>query len=301
VLGLWLLYVLAVVAGFATPVILLARDRNVDAQQARAALAPVRQDARALGMLDGGPGRMVDVIVTDLVERGVVVADNGSLAVSPDHVHELALPYDHADKHLGLLDSFALLAVRDAGDEGIWEVRRLFGGIRLPFRSVFARLSQDRLLISPMRRRWEPAGLALGVLAAIWVATIGMMVSGSLEDAEFQIALGIGGWLPITVLVAVLMSRRRGYHGPDPRSALGLAAIATLRSELPRDATQAMRVALGGFAAMTDAPLRKAIQGTHADSTWQLPRRRTDAVGIDLLAMDLVHSGGADGGDGGGD
>lgn len=294
-LGLWVLYGLAVVAGIATPVALLARDRRLGAPQAREALEGIGLDARILGMLGGGPGRMVDVIVTDLVERGVVVADNGSLTVSADH----------ADHDLGMLDSLAVLAVREVGHEGIWEVRHRVGRTKLPFRSVFDLLSRERLLISPMRRKWEPAGVGLAVLVAIWVATMGMMISypGRLEDAEFQVqgAVAVFGWMPVTVLVATLMSRRRGYHGPDPRSALGLAAIAMLRAELPSDAAQALRVALGGFEAMTDTPLRKAIQGTDADSTWQLPRRRKDAFGIDLLAVDLVHSGGADGDSGGGD
>jgi uncharacterized protein (TIGR04222 family) len=306
-LGLWILYGLAVLVGIATPVALLARDSLLGSRQASEALERIELDTHTLGMLSGGPGRMVDAIVTDLVERGVVLADNGSLAVSPDHAHKLSLPFDHADQDLGVLDSFALLAVRDAGHEGIWEVRRRFGETRLLFKGVFARLSKHRLLISSTRRKWEPAGLALGVLVAIWVATIGMMPSKeyprSLEDDELQIAAAVWGWLPVTVLVAVLMSRRRGYHGRDPRSALGMACIAKLRTGLRSDATQALRVALGGFAAITDASLRKAIQGTHADSTWRLPRRREDSIGIELLAVELVDSGGADGGggDGGGD
>jgi hypothetical protein len=37
--------------------------------------------------------------------------------------------------------------------------------------------------------------------------------------------------------------------------------------------------------------LRKAIQGSHPDSTWQV-RRRGRSSGIELLAVDLVASGG---------
>ena len=125
-LGLWIFYGLVVVAGIATPMALQARDRRIDAQQNREAIEGIAQDVHTLGMLSGGPGRMVDAIVTDLVERGVVVAENGSLAVSPGHT----------DQDLGMRESFAVRAVRDVGHEGIWEVRRWFGETRLPFRSV---------------------------------------------------------------------------------------------------------------------------------------------------------------------
>lgn len=265
-----MLYGLAVLTGAAVPVVLLWRDREVGA------VGSVALDPQAVAMLSGGPGRVVDAIVTDLVERGVVLAERGMLTVAPEHAGKLALPFDHPDQDLGMLEAFTLLAVRDGGDGGIADVRQRVCEIRLPFRGMHARLGADRLLVSPLRRRWEPAGVALGVLAVIWVATIGMMYAGTsyvggLEENENQIALAVLGWLPVTLLVAFLMSRRQGYHGRDPRSALGMAYLAKLRSELPDSgaSAQAPVVALGGLEAMPDRALRKAIQGSEPDSTWR--------------------------------
>ena len=115
------------------------------------------------------------------------------------------------------------------------------------------------------------------------IATFGMF--GNQNAA----ALAIVGWVPVTLLTGYLMSRRRGFTGPDPRSALGLACVATAQADLSGNAGQAHRVALGGFAAMTDPRLRLAVQGGKADSVWQVPRRRPETSGIDLLAFDLVR------------
>jgi hypothetical protein len=67
------------------------------------------------------------------------------------------------------------------------------------------------------------------------------------------------------------------------------------------DATLAQRVALDGFAAITDDQLRQAIRRTTGDSTWQLPRRCAGTLAIDDVALELVGSGEGGDGDGGSD
>jgi hypothetical protein len=109
---------------------------------------------------------------------------------------------------------------------------------------------------------------------------------------ETAAALAIAGWVPITLLTGFLVSRRRGYSGPDPRSALGLAALAQAERAFPADASQAHRVALAGLPAITDPHLRQSIRGRSVDSTWQITLRRSQATGIDLLAVNLIYPAG---------
>jgi uncharacterized protein (TIGR04222 family) len=307
--GLWILYGISVLVGVAVPLVLIVRDRRIDDDQVTAALAHLDRDPKTLGMLSGGPGRMVDAMVTDLVERGAAQADGGKLTIPPETEAQLTMPRDSPDYHLGWDDALTALAIRAGGEEGIWEVRRKLAESRYAFRGVFAKLNEQRLVVNATRRKWEPAGLALGVLAGIWFATIGMMFPATeypntLESSQGPLALAVLGWLPVAMGVGFLMSRRRGYHGGDPRTALGHAVVAKLAAELPADTSQAQRVALGGFAAMTDKPLRKAIQGNDHDSQWRLVRRRGQASGAELVGWELVDTAGgiSDGaGDSGGD
>ena len=84
--GLWVLYGVGIVAGIGMPLVLGARDRRVESSTARVGLEPFGSDLAALAMLSGGPGRVVDAVLTDLVERELVIADSNSLtaALEPD-------------------------------------------------------------------------------------------------------------------------------------------------------------------------------------------------------------------------
>jgi uncharacterized protein (TIGR04222 family) len=270
--GLWVMYGFGIVAGLGSSLATLIGERRIGPDAVRARLELFGSSLPAMAMLSGGPGRVVDAVLTDLVEREVVVADAGVLTVAPDSGAE----------GFTVAETLVIGAVRSAGAEGIRAVRREAGQVRLPFEMIFNELVRYGLLVGPRQRTWWPAGLALGVLAVLALATFGMFGN----EAAY---LAVLGWIPFTLLTGFFAARRRGYSGPDPRGAIGLACLARADAELPAGATQARRVALGGFAAMTDIPLRQAIKGSRADSTWPVTRRRSQASGIELLAFDLIR------------
>lgn len=276
-IGLWVLYGLAAIVGIATPVVLRLRERRLPDDEVRRALSDLDRSPAALGMLAGGPARMVDAIVTDLVGRGVVTADAGRLSSRQEDATGLTT------REIAVIG-----AVKEVGAEGIGAVRDAAARIGFVFEGTLRSLGP--LVISPLRRTWGPAGTALATLGVIALASFGMIVADSRSIAT---ALAIGGWVPITVLVAVLTSRRTGCSGPDPRSALGVACTDLALQEVPRGAPQWHRVALGGFEAMTDAALRTAIQGEAGSGAWP-PRARRPAHPIDRLAADIVRPAQAD-------
>jgi uncharacterized protein (TIGR04222 family) len=266
--ALWVVYGLGVLAGIGIPVAALIGERRIGQT---AALLPFESNLPALAMLTGGPGRVVDAVLTDLVERGVVIADAGTFTA------DSAIPADG----FTTTETLVIGAVRNTGGEGLAAVRQDASQVGFPFEAIFTELATHRLVVAPQQRRWGPAGLALTVLAVLAFSSFGMFGN------ETSAAIAIFGWVPFTLLTGFLVSRRHGYSGQDPRSALGLACLAQV--SLPADAPQARRVALGGLAAITDTPLRKAIKGRAPDSTWQTRCHRAQATGIDLLALNLIQ------------
>lgn len=111
-LGLWILYGLAVLIGIAVPLTLIVRDRLVDGARMDEAIGQLDQDPKTLGMLSGGPGRMVDAMVTDLVERGLAQADNGKLTLTAETERQVTIPRDDRDdaRWNGLRQRVATLA-----------------------------------------------------------------------------------------------------------------------------------------------------------------------------------------------
>jgi uncharacterized protein (TIGR04222 family) len=267
---LWILYGLTALLGIVWPVSVLVADTRISPDQVTRALADITQAPWILGMFAGGPGRMVDAIVTDLVDRGFVTAQDGALATREG----LGNPT--------MADGVVMAAVAEAGAEGIFEVRRRVAMGGFVFRMAFTRLSDRRLLVSALRRRWEPAGRALAVLGVLAVVTFLMMGLGDFGSSSYETsaALAVVGWVPFTLATALVSARRRGYFGPDPRTALGMACLRTLTPETP-----AAQVALHGFDSLASAA---AIKGRDQESTWESRPKRKDAYGIDEAAWKLV-------------
>jgi uncharacterized protein (TIGR04222 family) len=278
VIFLCCVYLAATVTGFVVPFVLRWRDRRFDEERVRTTLSEIGRRPRVLGMLSGGPERMVDAVVTELVECGVVQANDGILTAD--------LPEQLDPIETGVAD-----AVSESGAKGLREVRQRLGTAVPLFAEVFAVLARHRLLIGRRQRAWIPLLFTLGVFVPIVAATLGMFgVAVAAEGGAAGVfsVIFVVGWLPITMGVNYLMSHRDGYSGGDPQTPLGVACVARALAELPPNATQADRVALGGFRSATDPVLRKAIQARTPDSTWRVPRPR-DAKGIDVVAAILVE------------
>jgi uncharacterized protein (TIGR04222 family) len=274
--ALWVVYALAALAGIATPIVLRARERRIDPAVVRDTLARLDPAPAEMGMLAGGPARMVDAIVVDLVERGAATAEDGVLSVPREDVAGVVL------RDLAILG-----AVQAAGAGGITAVRDEAAQLSSVFQGTYHGRGFDGLVVRPLRRTWEPAGVALTTLGVIALVTYAMIVAADGHD-DVAIAVAVAGWLPVTILAAVLTTRRRGYRGPDPRTALGVACTELALRELDVRASQASRVALGGFEAMTDRVLRIGVQSRAVSGAWPASRTQT-ARAVDRFALELVR------------
>jgi hypothetical protein len=164
-------------------------------------------------------------------------------------------------------------------------------------------MARAGLLITPVRRAYGPMKVAYPILAALAAWFAGVLIFGgeSPDDVEGTLALSMIGWFGAPVAGALVYARKQGYQGPDPLSSLGRAVITELRAELPADASQARRVALGGFTAMSDQEMRLAIQRREVDSRWAVRRKGDPNYGINSALARTVRMadvGGGDGGDG---
>jgi uncharacterized protein (TIGR04222 family) len=291
-------------------------SRRLRPERARAVL-DAGLDRRDLALLTGGPTRTVDAAVVELAARRLVVAADGRLTVTAEVDRLLDTPVGSAEYRppFDPDEAMTLVSVRAAGADGLEAVRRR--ALRLPLRQRFAALAERGLVVTPSRRRWEPMAVAGPTLVALFVCWYGVLTSARLDETEWPSSIVVLSWLPVTLLTAFLWSRRPGYHGGDPRSALGRDVSAEAPRALAPDARQADRVAAGGFAAMTDDALRRAVRGNAAESRWRIRWRRdrtADAnvalaaaigLGIDTDANDSGDSGDSgdagDSGGGGGD
>lgn len=229
---------------------------------------PQPEDARAeldrglglieIAMISGGTGRAVDAQVVDLVERGLLCADGGRLSVS-------GLSAPEGD----YVNAITLSAVAEGADS----LDSLRGGVGEFGRfTTLLRLTRRRLIISPDRVEVAPAMLWAPTMAVLFLYAIGGMLSQGTAVPELPrwVApiVSIGACVVVPLVQLWLWCLQPGYRGPDPRSRLGHDVIDQLAAAVGPGTSQAQRVAVGGFAAMTDPALRQAIMGTASDSRW---------------------------------
>jgi uncharacterized protein (TIGR04222 family) len=270
-LVLWILYGVAALLGTAWPLAALIADARIRPE--RLATVDLEPEPRLLGMLGGGPGRLVDATVMDLVDRGVVTARGGALTAT-------------ATQDLDLTGASVLDVVKEAGGVGIAEVRRRTALRGLNFGSPYGHLADRRLVVRPMRRQWEPLGRALAVLASVALVTYVMMAAGDFGTSAYRtsLELALAGWVVFPVLTYYLGKRRHGYHGSDPRTALGLAYLRAVDTDTP-----ARQVAVHGFDGLADQELAASIKGKNQDSGWESLPNRKNAYGTDDIAWSLLH------------
>lgn len=303
--GLLVLFVLVVVGGIgaATAVNLLDRRPRPDLARYEIGRSFDRTD---LALLSGGVARAVDATVLELVDRGLVLADGGKLSVDDEVDRLLDTPMDSPEytPPYSTEEGSVLVSVRRKGRDGLDDVRR--DVVKFYLRRRLRILADRGLLVTPLRRQWGPIVVWGPTLAGMFFCSIGLMTSfNPMEEGEIPTAITIFAWFPVTLLTAFIWSRRPGHHGPDPRTALGRDIVDVVREEQPDDATQAQRVAVGGFAAMTDDALRRAVQGHAVESRWSVPHgRRGDRYGVNAIlaaATGMTSDGDGGDGDGGGD
>lgn len=278
--GLLVLFVLVVAGGIGSATAAWLVDRRPRPDLARAELA-VSFDRTDTALLSGGVARALDVSVLELVDRGLVFAADGTLTVDDEVDRLLDTPMDSPEYQpsYDFDEAMVLVSVRAKGRQGLDAVRR--DVLKWKLRTRLRTLADRGLLITPLRRQWGPMTVAGPTLAGMFFCSIGLMSSANpLEEGEIPTAITIFAWFPVTLLAAFIWSRRPGYHGPDPRTARGRDIVDLLRAELPDDAPQAQRVAVGGFAAMTDDALRRAVRGHAVESRWSLPGGRRDSHGV---------------------
>lgn len=228
-----------------------------------------------LAMLGGGPGRVVDAVLVDLAEQGQIMAHEGLIDVSFGRdTHDVRLT---APSVIGN-------TVAAHGPADLPTLREQACRIGFVFEMEFNRLTEKGLAVSPLRREYAPAGWGLTALGTLFVVSLGLLSDHS---------GGTGPWLltiPLTLLVMALVITlarlRPGYHGHDPRTARGLELLRQAAAD-PPDPSQATKVAIGGFAAMSDHNLRAAVQGIAPESAWAW-RSRSDAGVVESLACHLA-------------
>ncbi|WP_129667993.1 hypothetical protein [Phytoactinopolyspora endophytica] len=300
----WVLFSLAMVSGVGSAVVARVSDRRPKGDGARQVIDSASFGSVWVGLLSGGAVRAIDARIVDFIERGFVRADAGKLVIDSEIELAVASPAVAGGRRPGLgpEDLRLLRVVRDHGGEGLDAVRR-----RAPtgaLRMLFNRLAREGLLVSPLRRAYGPMKVAYPILAAFvpWFAGVLTLGVDSAEDFQGAEALCLLGWFGVPIIAAWIYASKRGYRGPDPATALGVAVVDQLRAELPVDASQARRVALGGFAAMTDEAMRQAVQAHEPDSRWSMPRRRGTDYSVNATVArtaGMLDGGDGDGADGG--
>ncbi|MFT4231751.1 MAG: hypothetical protein QM606_03110 [Leucobacter sp.] len=252
---LWATLVVSVV-GIAAAVAVLLSSRRPQRDEA------LREIDHGLERVDialtsGGVTRGIDSDLVDLVERGVLSAEQGRLVVAGEA----------AEGHLG--EAWLLSAVRTAGSDGLEAVRG--EAVGLGYFAAILRLSKRRIIVSPDRVQYAPILVWGPTLGALFLCTMLMLHNpepGPGLPAWGPALISIGPWLLVPLVQIAVLCLQPGYRGRDPRSRLGIDIIDELAARIGPDASQADRVAIGGFAAMTDGDLRRAIMGGAADSAW---------------------------------
>lgn len=210
-------------------------------------------------LLTGGPGRLVDTMLVDLAERRLIRAAGGTMSVEPG-------PGDEAVRSPAPVlsaDSIVMLQTSLHQPAGLATVREESCRIGFVFEMEFAALTRQRLAVSPLRRQGVLFVLAMGTFTPLFAVTMAMLADDT-QPEPWQGFLALVLTAVITTAVAML----RAQLGLDPRSASGLARARRKLKQLDAQSAQAWRVAVAGFAAMTDQNLRASIQGDAPESTW---------------------------------
>lgn len=207
-----------------------------------------------VALVSGGPARGLDSDIVDLVERGIVRAEQGRLSAVGE-----------ADQH-DPNEILLLATVRESGDAGLDAVR---AGTDTWYGLSLHRLIRRGLIVSPDRVQASPAILWAPTMAVLALLSFWMMYDPPRGNpGAWPWLLSFGAWVVVPLVQILLWCRQPGYHGTDPRSRLGRDVIAALDAAITPGTSQADRVAIGGLAAMTDASLRRHIIGDATDSEW---------------------------------
>jgi uncharacterized protein (TIGR04222 family) len=231
-----------------------------------------------LALLAGGPARAVDALLIDMIEKEQVTVHDGVLTHTPVSGEPV---------RLSLTPEFVIRnAIAAAGSARLAELRESACSINFVFELRFRELVQDGLAIGYLRRRFVPAGWAVGTFVPVFAVAMGMTA----RDQGTRWAVSdLVAWLLSFALMALALGvvlHRPGYGGSDPGSATGRAVLRRLRSEVDSTTSQAVRVALGGFAAMSQPEMRADVQGGAPDRGWRCTRHAGGAP--ELLVRRLL-------------
>lgn len=210
-----------------------------------------------VALISGGVARATDSDLVDLIERGLLRADRGRLIAT-------GLPLV---EHRG--NNVLSLTVEELGEPTLDSVRERAG--ILGYYTAILRLTRRRLIISPDRVSVAPAMLWAPTMVLLFLCTLSFL-GGNTQPPGLPpwapVTISVGVWIVVPLVQLAIWCRQPGYHGRDPRSRLGLDVVDELAARIGPTSSQANRVAIGGFAAMTDHVLRQAIMGTTSDSAW---------------------------------
>jgi len=199
---------------------------------------------RSLGevaMLAGGPVRVTETVVADLLEREQLRFD------SHGRLHRTSLR-EPADE----LGKTAVAYVRPNGsslDTIRWDMRNC-----QPVKQLADGLTERGLLIDPreVRRPWKPAAIAYGALLLLGIARL---ISGAAagHPVGFLIAL------LVLALVALVVCVVKAANGPVAKATkTGKATLGEVWRDQALIAGTAGSVALGGLRSHPDQAIRRA-------------------------------------------
>src|SRR4051794_38920965 len=172
---LWSPFALAGAVYVLVPLLVARRDRRAGSPPA--APAGIGEKPAALGLFFGGPGRMVDAVIADLVARGEVCANGGRLAL---------VGGPRGSRCAGGVEAAVRASVGAGGERGVTAGRARLRADEAAFAPVFA----------PTFARLAEHGLVAGARARVWwpgmYGALGMVL-GALGTAGIAVGTGLGG------------------------------------------------------------------------------------------------------------
>jgi uncharacterized protein (TIGR04222 family) len=273
--GWWLIYGLVAAAPIAA---LTTLATGLGPRRGRPASPPAEVlEIPVLAMLAGGPGRVVDAVVVDLMETGRIASRHGvlSLAGSDGPTGFRLRAQDVIGNTVAVVGPADVVTVRERACK-----------INIAFEIEFNELARLGLVAGALRRDLVSIGWGLGTFVPLFAVVIAMLLDQS-PAAQGSAVVAFGLIFVLPPLTVVLARLRPGYHGQDPRTAAGHALLGRITATVDDATGQAVRVALGGFAGMTDQSMRANVQGSAPDSRWIGSGHRTGST-AETLARRLV-------------